>query len=45
MVKVFLGGTTSSSKWREELIPLLKVDYFNPIVKHWSKEAKNSCRE
>lgn len=40
MVKVFLGGTCSNSKWRDELIPMLKVDYFNPVVKKWTKEAK-----
>lgn len=39
-MKVFLGGTTSDSKWREELIPLLKIDYFNPVVKHWTKECR-----
>lgn len=39
-MKVFLGGTTSNSKWREKLIPLLKIDYFNPIVEKWTKECK-----
>ncbi|PLS19475.1 hypothetical protein CVD28_03400 [Bacillus sp. M6-12] len=39
-MKVFLGGTTSDSKWREKLIPLLKIDHFNPVVKKWTKEAK-----
>ena len=37
-MKVFLGGTTASSSWRDTLIPLLKVDYFNPIVDNWTKE-------
>ena len=37
-MKEFLGGTTSNSKWREELIPLLKIDYFNPVVRHWTKD-------
>ena len=39
-MKIFLGGTTSNSKWREQLIPLLKIDYFNPVVKKWTKECK-----
>lgn len=39
-MKIFLGGTTSNSKWREQLIPLLKVDYFNPVVKKWTEECK-----
>lgn len=30
--KVFLGGTCNGSIWREKLIPLLKIDYFNPVV-------------
>jgi hypothetical protein len=30
MKRVFLGGT-KGSKWRDELIPMLKIDYFNPI--------------
>lgn len=37
-MKVFLGGSTSNSKWRNQLIPLLKIDFFNPVVKKWSKE-------
>lgn len=39
MKKIFLGGTCNESKWRDELIPLLKIDYFNPVVKLWDKEA------
>ena len=34
--KVFLGGTCSTSVWREELIPLLKIPYFNPVVEDWT---------
>ncbi len=30
MKKVFLSGTTNGSTWRDELIKLLKIDYFNP---------------
>jgi len=35
-MKVFLGGTCNNSKWRSDLIPLLEIDYFNPIVEDWS---------
>lgn len=48
--KVFLGGTCNNSTWRDELIPLLKIQYFNPVVKDWTpecieqeNEAKNFC--
>lgn len=36
---VFLGGTWNNSTWREKLIPLLKIDYFNPIVDDWTEEC------
>ena len=45
-MKVFLGGTCNESAWREELIPMLKIDYFNPVVDDWNEEAyKNELRE
>lgn len=37
--KVFLGGTCNCSQWREQLIPLLEIDYFNPVVDDWDEEA------
>ena len=37
-VKVFLGGTCNGSLWRNELIPLLDIDYFNPVTDHWTPE-------
>ena len=40
MIRVFLGGTCSGRKWRDELIPMLKCDYYNPIVKNWSEEDR-----
>ena len=46
-MKVFLGGTCSGSKWREKIIPKLKrtnIDYYNPIVPVWDKEAKQRER-
>jgi len=27
---VYLGGTNNDSQWRKEIIPLLKVNYFDP---------------
>ena len=38
-MKVFLGGTCAGSTWREELIPLLSIDYFNPVVDDWTPEC------
>ncbi len=38
--KVFLGGTCNNSKWRDELIPLLDIDYFNPVVNDWTSECQ-----
>lgn len=40
-MKVFLGGTCAGWKWRDELQPLLKCDYYNPIVKNWSEEDRS----
>lgn len=38
--KVFLGGTCNGSTWRDELIPMLKIDYFNPVVPDWTPECQ-----
>jgi hypothetical protein len=40
MKKVFLGGTTNNSDWRDLLIKKLKIDYFNPVVKDWNEKAQ-----
>ena len=37
--KVFLGGTCNNSEWRDKLIDLLKIEYFNPVVKDWTEEC------
>lgn len=38
--KVFLGGTCNGSKWREEIKPLLKIDYYDPVCcGEWNDEA------
>ena len=44
-MKVFLGGTCAESKWREKLIPLLKCDYFNPVVDDWTPECQKIAVE
>ena len=40
MNKVFLGGTCNESTWRQELIPNLKCDYFDPVVEDWTPECQ-----
>jgi hypothetical protein len=39
-MKVFLGGTCNESTWRKKLIPLLQIEYFNPVVKDWTPECQ-----
>ena len=43
--KVFLGGTCGNSKWREHLISLLEIDYFNPIVSVWKWNSAAQAQE
>lgn len=40
MAKVFLGGTCNDSKWRDSLIKMLNIDYFNPVVEDWTEECQ-----
>lgn len=40
MKKVFLGGTCNESTWRDEIIPKLEIDYFNPVVEDWTPECQ-----
>ncbi len=39
-MKVFLGGTCNESTWRGELIAMLSIDYFNPVVDDWTPECQ-----
>jgi len=39
MTKLFMGGTCNESKWRDELIPKLNINYFNPVVEDWTEEC------
>lgn len=38
-MKVFLGGTCNESTWRQILISLLEIDYFDPVVDDWTEEC------
>lgn len=38
-MKVFLGGTCNESTWRNKIIPMLNIDYFNPIVDDWTEKC------
>lgn len=40
MIKVFLGGTCNESSWRDVLISMLNIDYFNPVVDDWTSEQQ-----
>jgi len=39
MAKVFLGGTVNNSTWRQEIIPRLNIDFYNPVVEVWDEKA------
>lgn len=41
MKKVFLGGTCNDSTWRDIIIPMLNIEYFNPVVKDWTPECQD----
>lgn len=34
--KVFLGGTCAETTWREDLIKLIQVEFFDPVVEDWT---------
>lgn len=38
MKKVFLGGTSNGSLWRDDVIKKLKINYYNPVGEHWTPE-------
>lgn len=39
MPKVFLGGTCNESTWRNRIILMLEIDYFNPVVDDWTEDC------
>ena len=40
MKKVYLGGTYNESEWRNQLIPMLKINWFDPVVDDWTPECQ-----
>jgi len=38
-MKVFLGGTCNESTWRDTIIPMINIDYFNPVVDDWTEDC------
>ncbi len=38
-MKVFLGGTCNDSAWRNRIIPMLEIGYFNPVVEDWTEDC------
>lgn len=40
-MKVFLGGTCAGWKWRDELQPLLKCDYYNNLYKTYDRRGES----
>ena len=34
--KVFLGGTCAETTWRDDLVELIQVESFNPVVEDWT---------
>lgn len=38
--RIFLGGTCNNSTWRDELMPVVQVDMFNPVVADWTPECQ-----
>ena len=35
-MKVFLGGTCNESTWRDRIITMFDIEYFNPVVSDWT---------
>lgn len=36
---VFLGGTCAGEDYRRQMIPMLEIDYFNPVVDDWNQDS------
>lgn len=46
MKKVFLNGIKDGSKWRDDLIPQLEIEYYNPDIPNKTEEQiKNEENE
>ena len=40
-MKVFLGGTCNDSNWRNLIIPMLSIEFFNPVVDDWTPKCSD----
>lgn len=42
MSKVFLGGTCNDTDWRSRIKPLLKIEYFDPVItdREWTEQDR-----
>lgn len=38
--RIFLGGTCADTIWRNELMAVLQVSCFNPVVEDWTPECQ-----
>jgi hypothetical protein len=38
--RIFLGGTCNNSTWRNELMKLVNVEMFNPVVENWTEDCQ-----
>ncbi len=43
-LKVFLGGTCNGRDYRQDLIPMIKIPYFNPVVDNWTPQDQENER-
>ena len=43
--KIFLGGTCNNTSWRDKIIPLIQIDFYNPVVEDWTLECQNIERD
>lgn len=39
-MKVFLSGTCNKSNWRNRIITMLDIEYFNPVVSDWTPDCQ-----
>ena len=37
--RIFLGGTCNNSTWRKDIIGMIDIDYFNPVVDDWTEDC------
>lgn len=38
--KIFLGGTCAETTWRDKLIKVIQIPFFNPVVEDWTPECQ-----